>query len=58
MNNSTIRVMIFSQVIIMLFTSTIWFLKGDQDKWFSRFSIALILFGIYGIMKHIQKPNN
>ena len=58
MNNSMIRAMIFSQVIIMLLTSTIWLIKDDQDKWFSRFSIALILFGIYGIMNHLKKPND
>jgi hypothetical protein len=58
MKNSMIRILIFWQAVTMLLASILWFINDDLDKWFERWSMGLILFGIYGIMKHIQKPNN
>ena len=53
-----IRIIILSQAVIMLLSSIVWFIKDDNEKWFERWVMGLILFGIYGIMKHIQKPND
>lgn len=58
MKNGVIRTVIFWQAIIILTSGIIWAIKDDHDKWFERWTVGLILFSMYGIMKHLENPNN
>ena len=45
---------ILSQVFVASFSALVYAFKGDQEKWFARWVFAMVLLGIYGIMKHLS----
>lgn len=50
-----IRVVTLISAIMSAFSSHMYYLKGDLDKWFLRFALGIILFALWGIMLHISK---
>jgi hypothetical protein len=53
-----IRAFILLQGILFLGFSLVCSLKGDLDKWFSRWVVGLLLISAYGIMEHIYFNKN
>lgn len=49
-----IRTVILVQVFIASFSSLVYTFTSDQEKWFARWVFAMVLLGIYGIMKHLS----
>lgn len=50
-----IRAVILVQAITFLFSSIVWFMKDDLDKWFSRWALGMLLLSAWGIMKHLSR---
>ena len=54
MSASFSRNIILTASLFMKFSSIMYAIGGDNEKWFSRLFLSLILFSTYGIMIHID----
>jgi len=54
MDNRVISNTILIQAIIFVVFAVGYAFKGDTDKWFERWALAMVLFALYGIMKELS----
>ncbi len=53
-DNRAISYTILIQAILFAMFAIGYAFKGDTDKWFERWALSMILFALYGIMKHLN----
>jgi hypothetical protein len=53
-SGSGIRSVILTQAITFLFSSIMWWVNDDMDKWFTRWVLGMLLLSAWGIMKHLS----
>lgn len=54
-SGSGIRTVILVQAITFLFSSIMWWINDDLDKWFTRWALGMLLLSAWGVMKHLSR---
>jgi hypothetical protein len=54
-SGSGIRTVILVQAITFLFSSVMWWINYDLDKWFTRWALGMLLLSAWGVMKHLSR---
>lgn len=52
-----VRAIIFLQATLLLFSSIVWVIKDDFDKWFIRWALGMLLLSTWGVMKQLSLIN-
>lgn len=54
LDKKAISFTILIQAIIFVVFAVGYAFKGDTDKWFERWALAMILLSLHGIMEHLN----
>ena len=51
-----VRALLLTQAMLFTLTSMYYaIVEEDTNKWFVRWSLAMVLYGLWGIMEHIKE---